>query len=135
MTIRQPRPEKRRRIAAPETGSKPASLGYPIFCLRNLQAGYDIEDLQADDQCHFVKRLRHLSRMEWLAVINAPRHGAGKENISRNAIRVAMPRAVTDDVTLWSLRYTQRKAMVGWRSGDVFHVVWIDHDFSVYHHG
>lgn len=106
-----------------------------MFCLRNLQNGYDVDDLQAEDQCLFLKRLRHLSKMKWLEVINAPRHGAGKEKINTNSIQVAVPRFVTDDVDLWSLRFTQRKAMVGWRSGDVFHVVWIDHNFTVYNHG
>ncbi|MUV13490.1 hypothetical protein [Noviluteimonas gilva] len=111
------------------------ALGYPVFCLRHLQAGYDIEDLQSEDQCLLIKRLRHLSKMEWGSVVNAPRHGAGKENIHRNSIRVAFPSAVDVDETLWALRYARRKAMVGWRRGDVFHVVWIDHDFSVYRHG
>jgi hypothetical protein len=110
------------------------ALGYPVFCLRNLQAGYDIDDLQADDQRHFIKRLRHLSKMEWSAVMSAPRHGAGKENISRAALRVAVPPSIDRDAVLWALRYSQRKAMVGWRKGDVFHVIWIDHNFSVYKH-
>ena len=117
------------------TAGRSPSLGYPVFCLRHLQAGYDIEDLQIQDQCQFIKRLRHLSKMEWASILEAHRHGAGKENIQRNAIRVAFPRAVHDDATLWALRYAQRKAMVGWRDGDVFHVVWIDHTFSVYNHG
>lgn len=122
-------------MSRPPNSKKAAPLGYPVFCLRHLQAGYDIDDLDKDDQHHFIKRLRHLSKMEWPAVISAPRHGVGKENISRRAIRVAMPKLIADGTVLWALRYAQRKAMVGWRDGDVFHVVWIDHNFSVYNHG
>jgi hypothetical protein len=134
MPIRQPKADKGRRISAPETGGKPASLGYPVFCLRNLQNGYDVEDMQADDQCAFIKKLRHLSRMEWAQVVTAPRHGAGKENIARHSLRVAFPQKITDDVTLWALRFCGMKAMVGWRNGDVFHLLWLDHNYTVYNH-
>ena len=135
MPIRQPKADKSRRISAPETGGKPASLGYPVFCLRNLQAGYDVDDMQADDQCALIKRLRHLSKMEWAQVMNAPRHGAGGETIAKNSLSVAFPRGITDDVTLWALRFNGKKPMVGWRNGDVFHLLWLDHNFSVYNHG
>jgi hypothetical protein len=118
-------------ISEPE---KPSALGYPVFCLRHLQRGYDVTNCQRDQQAALAKKLRALSQLTWLEVMNAPRHGLGKENIARNCLRVAVPAFVTDDVTLWALRFSGLNPMVGYKRGDVFHAVWLDHDFTAYRH-
>ncbi|WP_293708612.1 hypothetical protein [Stenotrophomonas sp. UBA7606] len=120
--------------AAAQATGKPAQLSYPVFCLRHLQTGHDIEDLLADDQAALIKRFRTLSKMEWGQIEQAPRHGLGKENIAQTSIKRALPGVVTKDVKLWALRYANNKPMVGFRNGAVFHVLWIDHSFDVYNH-
>jgi len=67
-------------------------------------------------------------------VEQADRHGNGKENIEQKRIRRPMPSIVTGDVKLWALRFSGKKPMVGFRSGDVFHILWLDHSFDLYPH-
>jgi len=47
---------------------------------------------------------------------------------------VAIPASITDDVTIWAIRFAGMNPMVGYKRGDVFHIVWLDHNFSVYEH-
>ena len=123
------------RLSAPNhTPDKPSQLTHPVFCFRHLQCGHDVEDCQPEDQQNLIKRLRMLSKMEWTQIEQAPRHGLGKENIAKTSINPALPTVITDDVKLWALRFSGPKPMVGFRSGPVFHVVWLDHNFSVYPH-
>ncbi|WP_291779170.1 hypothetical protein [Luteibacter sp.] len=134
MKIKGNRQDAGGRIAPKQSASKPASLNYPVFCLRHLQNGHDLSDCEDADQRQLIAKLRHLSKMDWSQIEQAPRHGSGKENISRTSIKKEIPRIVTEDVKLWSLRFSGMKAMVGFRSGDIFHLLWLDHDFSVYGH-
>jgi len=115
-------------------GKVPSELSWPIFCLRYLQRGYDVDDLSPDDQRGLIRRLRILSQLEWSEIEQSPRHGVGKENIDQIAIRQPLPSVVTKDITLWAFRFSGKKPMVGFRSGAVFHILWMDHDFSVYQH-
>lgn len=132
--IKSPKPQGGNRLAAPASGGAPPMLGYPVFCLKNLRAGHDVEDMEDDDKVALVRRLRHLSQMTWAQVTMAPRHGAGLEKIARTSIRPAIPTCVTEDISLVALRFNGMKPMVGWRSGDIFHIVWLDHSFDVYPH-
>jgi len=102
--------------------------------LRYLQPGHDVNDLLEHDQQQLIKQLRLLSQLEWKQIEQAPRHGVGKENIAQNSIRKSLPPIVTKDIKLWALRFSGKKPMIGFRSGTVFHIVWLDHNFSVYGH-
>lgn len=134
--IKDPKKSGGQNISAPQTSKDtPGQLTHPVFCLRHLQPKYDVEDCEADDQRQLIKKFRTLSKMEWSAVEQAPKHGLGKETIERTSMKVALPTFITKDVKLWSIRFSGKKPMVGFRAGAVFHVVWLDHDFSVYNHG
>jgi len=111
-----------------------SELTWPVFCLRHLQPGYDVDNLSKDERCHLLGRLRLLSKLEWRQIEQTHRHGMGKENIARTAIRPPLPSVVTTDIKLWSLRFSGIKPMIGFRVGAVFHLLWIDHNFSVYPH-
>lgn len=122
------------RLGSVATTGRPSILNYPVFCLRHLQDGYDVVDCQHDDQRQLVTKLRRLSRLDWSQVEQADRHGNGKENIEQRRVRRPMPALVTGDVKLWAIRFSGKKPMVGFRSGDIFHILWLDHSFDLYPH-
>ena len=82
-----------------------------------------------------IQQIGLLSRMTWQEIYQAPRHGLGAEKIAQSAIRPALPSLLTEDIGLIALRFSGRKPMVGFRDTNVFRLLWLDHDFSVYDHG
>lgn len=64
----------------------------------------------------------------------APRHGLGTEKINQSSIKASKPASVTPDVSFYALRFQGKKAMVGYKSDFIFHVVYLDRDFTLYDH-
>ncbi len=108
---------------------------HPIFCLRYLQSGFDLEECTKDQQAAFAKALRKRSQMSWYEIKNAPKHGLGLEKISRNSIKAPIPKHITEDVEYFiALRFFTKAPMVGYRIRNVFHIVWLDPKFTLYKH-
>lgn len=135
MAIKRPKPQGGNRVSAPSSGGGPPTLEHPVFCLRDLQRNYDLNDCSHDQQRALVQKFRELSRLTWIEIRSAHRHGLGAEKISHDAIIPAVPPVVTQDVTLLAFRFSGRNPMVGFRSGPVFKILWLDHNFTVYDHG
>jgi hypothetical protein len=108
----------------------------PVFALDRMQegSGYSVTCCNHDHQAAAMRRLFMLSRMTWSEIQNAPRHGLGTEKLPRTAIKAAIPASVTEDVTFLALRYHGKSPMVGYRDGRTFHVLYLDHNFSLYEH-
>jgi hypothetical protein len=109
----------------------------PIFSFEYMRdrSGYSIGCCDDNERSALVKRLFLLSGKTWREIREAPRHGIGTEKIARKAIKPPLPASVTEDVTIVALRYNGRKPMIGYRADRVFHVLFVDHNFSVYDHG
>ena len=106
----------------------------PVFCLHHLADGWRISDCERDDQAAFALTTEKLSRVTWRDIRNAHRHGIGTEKIPRNALKAPVPNDIADDVQFFALRFSGKKPMVGFRSSQIFHVVWFDSKFSLYDH-
>lgn len=96
--------------------------------------GYSVDDLQKNDRAELAVQLFKLSQVTWGDLKKVGRHALGFEKIARDAIRAPIPAAITPDVTLIAFRFSGLKSMVGFRSERIFHIVWIDHDRTVYKH-
>ena len=93
-------------------------------------------DCEREAQAAFALTLHRLSQLTWQEIRNAPRHGLGTEKIVRECIRAPVPPGITEDVeSFLAIRFHGKAPMVGFRSGETFHVVWLDRDFTLYHHG
>lgn len=100
-----------------------------------MAPGWGVSNCERDDQAAFACTIEKLSRLPWKEIRNAPRHGVGTEKIPRDRLRSGIPASVTDDVEFLALRFSGKKAMVGFRSNEIFHVVWLDRSFTLYNHG
>jgi len=135
--IRNPHPKNRGpHISQPlDSGTGASDHLPPVFSLRHLQTPYCVTSCSQDHQAAFVVKLRKLSEMTWRDIKQAPRKGLGSEKIPRHQLRVPVPATVTEDVEFFlAIRYNGNHPMVGYRSQQVFHVVWLDHNFTVYPH-
>lgn len=79
--------------------------------------------------------LHRLSQMTWQQIQYSGRHGLGSEKISRSEIKGApIPHEITEDTPLLAIRFCALAPMVGYRVGQVFHVLWLDRAFTLYKH-
>lgn len=106
----------------------------PIFSLQYLQAGYCVDDCARDERAAFASALWRRSQLTWQEINQAGRHALGSEIIDQNSINVSIPIIVTPDVKLLSFRYNGIKPMIGFKSLNVFHVIWIDPQLNIYNH-
>jgi hypothetical protein len=110
----------------------------PAFSFEKMQdrSGNSFNCCQDDDRLALAKRLFMLSRLSWKQIREAGSFGLGAEQIPRYRIKRPIPPGVTEDVDKFaSLHFNGKKRFVGYRVGQIFHILWVDHSFEVYNHG
>jgi hypothetical protein len=107
----------------------------PIFSLHYLQKSHCLSDCDKDEKSAFADTLHKLSQLTWNQIISSSRHGAGCERIPQNAIKATIPPHLQSDINLLAFRFCAKAPMVGYREGNIFHVVWLDRAFTLYDHG
>lgn len=95
---------------------------------------YSLAKCTDEEKKSFAETIWNLSKLTWLQIKGAHRHGLGTEKIDRASIRAAVPACVTEDVAILAFRFCGKAPMVGFRSGRIFHIIWFDRDFSLYRH-
>lgn len=106
----------------------------PIFSFEHLQPNWCVQDCQQEERSEMLDKLRRLSSLTWKQIRQENRHGLGTEIIARNSIRAAIPSFLTEDEKILAFRAFGRAPMVGYKSGRVFHVLWVDRTFTLYNH-
>ena len=125
------------KLEDPSTGDRISPMQQtPLFCLNQISSQYSLSQCERNEKAHFADRLYTLSQMTWAQIQSADRHGLGSEKIPTNALGTAtLPAGVTQDVQLLAIRFSGMKPMVGYRSERVFHILFLDRNFSLYNHG
>ncbi|OZC02409.1 hypothetical protein BSZ36_05115 [Rubricoccus marinus] len=132
--FKQPKPQRGAHVQAPSV-PEDYDKESPAFCLRHLQKGYHLDDCSPEDKASFAMAQVTRSKLSWKQLRSAHRHGLGSEKITHDSINAGIPEQITEDVTLLAFRFSGKKPMVGYREREIFRVVWLDHDFSLYDHG
>jgi hypothetical protein len=112
-----------------------SEYNYPIFCLKHIHRDFCIANCTEEEKGRLIDRMHKLSSMTWEQVRQAPRHGLGQEIISQDAIKAGKPPHVTPDMNLYALRFDGLKPFVGYKKDFIFHILYIDRDFTLYKHG
>lgn len=112
----------------------------PIFSLYHLRKDYCLSKCAKDEKAAFADTLHKLSQLTWSDLNQAPKHGVGFEKIHRKSFNNerCIPSHITEDVNIIAFRFSGKKAMVGYRDPldrKLFHIVWLDRDFTLYPHG
>lgn len=109
-------------------------IAHPVFCLRYLNKHYHINKCESKEKVALLTRMQKLSTMTWAEIRAADRHGFGAEKINQDSIKAGLPDHVTKDEVLLALRFDGKKPMVGVKNAFVFHIFYIDRDFTLYDH-
>ena len=109
---------------------------HPIFCLKYLdRKHYSLSVCTKEEKAAFADTLDRLSQLTWAEISKSSRHGLGYEKISQNSIRATIPKHIRlDDIILITFRFYGKAPMVGYRENIIFHILWIDRDFTLYQH-
>lgn len=109
-------------------------FNYPVFCFKHIHPKYSFDNCTKDELVSCIHQLHKLSQLTWMQIRGSHRHGMGSEKIEQNSIKTALPDFITPDITLLALRFDGKKPMVGYKSHFVFHVIFLDRDFTLYDH-
>lgn len=129
--LNRPPAKSGKRVGLPE--APPNWNDYPpLFSFDHMAASHSVATCNDEEKAALADSMWRRSRITWRELRSAGRHGLGAEKITR--INQPRPAVVTDDVTLLAFRFSGMKAMIGFREGRIFHVIWLDSDFEVYDH-
>lgn len=114
----------------------PKSLyDYPVFCLKYIHRDFSLSACTDEEKGKLIERMHKLCGMTWEQIRQAQRHGLGQEIIPQEALRASKPQHITPDVNFYALRFDGLKPFIGYKSGFIFHIVYIDRNFNLYKHG
>ena len=110
-------------------------INYPVFCFRYLHKNYHIDKCDANEKLCFLEKIVSLSSRTWHEIEFTGRHASVSEKISRDAIKLELPEEISEEVTFFlALRFCGKKLFVGFRNKFIFHILYIDRDFTLYKH-
>lgn len=118
----------------PVDGGKAPEPGYPLLCLRHLQSGWGFDDSSPDQCQQFLIKWAKRAVLTWTELVHHPKHGLGSEKLPKAKINPQIPQHLQLDNYL-VFRHQGNLPFVGFRSGDVFHVLWVEREYNqLYRH-
>ena len=133
--LKKVEPDKGLKIKANDKESLPPTLEHPIFCLKYLHKDYHLKECTKDEKAALIDTIYKLSQMTWHEIRQAPRHGTGREKIEKDSINSSIPEICKEENNLYALRFYGKAPFVGIQNGNIFHILYIDRNFSLYNHG
>lgn len=127
-------PNKSKKFKTPASKQESSEQQPPYFSLQHLNRKFCLSLCETDEKAAFADTLHKLSQLPWSQLKQQSRHGLGYEKIARNSIKAGIPSHIKADVTFIAFRFHAQKAMVGYRAGHVFHIIWLDRSFKLYNH-
>lgn len=135
--IIQPKISGAGKISPPQISSEKSSVfSKPFFSFQYLTCkDYDLDACSREEKVALVSRLVKLSMMTWDEIHASDRHAYGVEKIPRKQLKRTVPSSVTEETSFTVFRFTSNKQpMVGFRTENVFHILFLDPKFSLYEH-
>lgn len=87
---------------------------------------YPLHDLSKDDLKEFISFAKLFEKLQWRVIKT---HGGLKyEQISE----LRKPDAIEKDITLSSMRVSQKFRIIGYRQEEFFYIVWFDKNHEAY---
>jgi len=136
MGIKKPK-AKSNKIRLADNTKNVISFEKPVFSFYHMRNGdYHIDACDKEQKASLALKLSKIGQLTWQELKATPKHGLGYEFIDKDSIRGDSVDHLTDDVKLIAFRFWKKAPVVGYRdSHGIFHILWLDKDFSLYDHG
>ena len=108
-----------------------------IFSFEKLVGdNYCYTHLEDNDKKQLIESIVKRRKMSWTEIKGTSRHGLGMEKIDRKSIKGTIPRFITEDMEHFlAFRFSGLKPMIGYREKNIFYILWLDNNFTLYSHG
>ncbi len=112
-----------------------------VFCFRYIHGDYNADALcnkRAGNKLQkaFIKKIQNISQITIAEVRSDDKRGLGFELLDVNVLKKSIPTSVTEDVRKVNVfRFGGDGRIVGYYSGNVFHILFIDPFLELYDHG
>ncbi len=135
-TIKIPLPSGQEGLKLPRGDkSDSADKNNPLFSFEFLSSDYCLSLCTKAQKVQFVDRIRVLGSQTWGEIKLKHRNSGGFELIPKNEIRSSIPKIITQDVDkIHVFHFGDHIPLAGTRQKEVFYIIWIDRDFTLYKH-
>ncbi len=120
------------RATARETTRQPSNAERPRFTFHVITQPFRVRDCQREAKAAFAEWLEEVSKLTWQQIHQAPREGWGTEQIPHEQFSAALPRAVTPDRQILSMRFGRGSRVIGYREDATFHIIFVDPNHNAY---
>lgn len=135
MGIKNRKPSQGSKVKVKQDVVEIKKIDYPVFCFRHLHKDYNLDHCTNDEKRSLIEQIAKISLLDWGTIQLSNRHGIGTEKISTSSIKANIPYELTEDVEyLLAFRFDGMKPFIGHRDKFIFHVLFIDRDFTLYKH-
>lgn len=107
---------------------------HPIFSLQFMVDRYCVSECDKNERSAFVLTLRALSKQTWRDLKMRGRHKGGFEKIPCDQMNFSVPTYFGKDSDCLVFRFSGMKSMIGFRKGNVYHIIALDRNFTAYRH-
>lgn len=90
-------------------------------------------DVDQERRAALAMTMYERCQMTWAEIMAGGRHGSGIEKVPTYKLP-ASAKTFSRDIEFIAMRFHGLAPMVGYRSGRVFHVIWLDPKFNLYAH-
>lgn len=116
----------------PSQPEKLTSTEHPLFCFKYLRKSYDLDSCEKDDKCLVLEALIRAANQRWVELECRPHDKGGLEKIPSAQLKDGCPKEFIELDRVHVLRFRRGGRIVGYRQGQVFHVVWVDSGHALY---
>jgi len=127
-------PKRSKKIKSHAASTISPQQQYPAFSLRYLDQKYGLANCDKEQKAALIETIHKLSELTWNQIYSSNRHASGCEKISRDSIKVPIPKHIPEDANFIAFRFYGMAPMIGYRDETIFYIIWLDIHFSVYSH-
>lgn len=129
--FKMPSQKRDGKVSAPNV---PAALSdeHPIFCLKYLRNGYQVDDCDEETKGQVLRRLGIAAQQTWSGLLSRHHTSGGFERIPTDGFRGGLPSEFQSEDKAYVLRLTKRGRIVGFRKDQIFFIVWLDQLHNLY---
>lgn len=106
---------------------------HPKFSLEFLRKPYCLSDCSKEEQAAFAQRLHELSQLPWKEIFRCDKHKQGCEDLTDAKFSIGKP-DLLEGKKIIAFRFKGKAPMVGYREREIFYVIWLDRNFTLYNH-
>lgn len=106
----------------------------PSFCFKHINKKYGLKNCEKNELISFFDTLCKLSNLTWNEIINNNRHKLGLETIKIKSLKIPINKDLVNDDHLIAIRFHNKKPMLGFCQGCIYHIMFLDCKMNLYDH-